>query len=134
MLLMEVLSCERCRHILTVDLPAQQVCVVDSPQAMRWRWTGRAWQTVRPAAQRITQTIWWVAGGLLGLPAALVWVAGYIFPPLPAPQGELPFSTLWTGLTLAAHGVLVVWLLASYYQLPIYLAATIRSWKYQYLN
>lgn len=129
--LMEAIACQSCRHILTVDLPNQQVCVVDSPQPMRWRWTGSNWQTVRPTHQAITQTIWWGAGLLISLPATLVWLGGYLFPPLPSSQGELPFATLWAGLTLVAHGVVVAWLLANYYQLSVYLAATLRSWQYQ---
>jgi hypothetical protein len=100
---------------------------------MRWDWTGKSWKTMRPT-QHITQTISWVAGLLVCLPATLVWLGGYLFPPLSSSPGELPFATLWAGLTLAAHGIVVLWLLASYYQLPVYLGAMIRSWKYQYLS
>ncbi len=131
---MEAFACQSCRHILTVDLPHQQICVADSLQPIHWRWTGNAWQTVRPTTKALTQTIWWVAAGLICLPATLVWVAGYVFPPLPSSQEALPFANLWAGITLGAHGIVVIWLLANYYQLPIYLAATLRSWKYQYLS
>lgn len=135
---MEAIACQSCRHILTVDLPNQQVSVADRPQPMRWRWTGNTWQTVRPTPPALTQTLGqtlgWVAGGLISLPATLVWLGGYLFPPLPSSQGQLPFATLWAGLTLVAHGVVVFWLLASYYQLPVYLAATLRSWQSQYLS
>ncbi|NJN21295.1 MAG: hypothetical protein HC812_09005 [Leptolyngbya sp. RL_3_1] len=132
--LTEALACQRCRHIFTVDLPNQQIRVTDSPDSMGWAWTGKTWKIIRPAAQRLTQTIGWVAGLLIGLPATLVWLGGYLFPPLSSSPGELPFAVLWAGLTLVAHSVVVLWLLASYYQLPVYLGAMIRAWKYQYLS
>ncbi|MGD1909034.1 MAG: hypothetical protein ACFB0C_24025 [Leptolyngbyaceae cyanobacterium] len=134
LLLTDAFACGQCRHIFTAELPHQQVCVSDSPQPIRWHWTGQAWKVIRPTTQAMTQVISWLAVGLIIFPATLVWFGGYLFPPLSPAPGELPFATLWAGLTLIAHSGVVLWLLAVYYQLPVYLAATIRAWKYQYLS
>lgn len=123
--LMEALACNFCRHIFSVNLPSQTVQVVDSSQPMSWRWNGRKWLAAYQEDQHLAILVWILCLGLVILPSAIVGIAAYIFPPLPdSPWAR--FSSVWALTTLILHGVMVAWVLAEYYQLPLYVSSKIR--------
>lgn len=127
--LMDAFACDFCRHIFTLNLQQQTVQVVDSAQPMTWRWNGRRWQPAYRDEPGLTAVVWFVAIVLVTLPAAIVWLSSYLFPPLPgSPWSWLP--SVWLGLTLGLHLLMVGWLAAEHYQIPLYVASRVRlrSW------
>ena len=123
--LMDAFACNFCRHIFTANLETQSVQVVDSSQPMAWRWNGRSWQTAYQNDFNLTVVLWLVGLTLIFLPSGIVWLATYIFPPLPnSPWAWFPL--LWVGCTFTLHFLMVSWLLAEHYQLPLYIATKIR--------
>ncbi|NJO39624.1 MAG: hypothetical protein HC769_08230 [Cyanobacteria bacterium CRU_2_1] len=123
--LMDAFACNFCRHIFTANLENQVVQVVDSSQPMSWRWNGRNWQMAYRDAPSLTVVIWLVSVVLVTLPASIVWLMAYIFPPLPGSTWSW-FPSVWLGCTLGVHLLMVGWLLAEHYQLPIYVASRVR--------
>jgi uncharacterized protein (DUF983 family) len=124
--LTEAFACEFCRHIMSVDLQAQQVQVVDSSQPLTWLWNGEKWKLSRgKKADELSALVIITAIVLMIIPATLVWLAGTIFPPL-SPSSHLSFSSIWSLLTLLAHSAFVLWLIGEYYQIPFYIAAKVR--------
>ncbi|WP_036028637.1 hypothetical protein [Leptolyngbya sp. PCC 6406] len=123
--LIDAFACNFCRHILTADLDRQEVQVVDSSQPITWTWTGQRWQSLSHWGRPLTPLVWITTALLLSLPAGVVSLAGYLFPPL-APAPGLPFSLIWAAITFAAHFLLVLWLLAEHYQFPIYVTMQVR--------
>ncbi len=124
--LMDAFSCRFCRHILAANLNQQQVQIVDSSQPLTWQWERERWHLVRgKAAGAMSLMVGVMACGLITLPAALVWLSGWVFPPL-QPASSLSFSELWAILTLCVHGLLVAWLVGEYYQIPFYLIVKMR--------
>lgn len=118
---MDAFACDFCRHIFTPNLEAQTIEVVDSVQPMTWRWTGQGWRQSRQLDRDLTLLVWGLGGVLVLLPPGLVWLAGYIFPPLPgSPGANVPL--LWAGLTLLCHSLLALWLVAEHYQFSAYVA------------
>ncbi len=126
MVLTEAFACDFCRHILSVNLPQQEVQVLDSTQAIAWKWDGQHWRIARSGKQGdLSGLVVLTSILLIALPASLVGLAGFIFPPMnPAPR--LSFANLWALLTLLAHAGLVLWLLGEYYQIPFYIATKVR--------
>jgi len=123
--LMEAFACEFCRHILSANLPDQQVKVVDSSQPLTWLWNGTRWQLARGEnEQELSALVLFTAAVLIVIPASIVWLSGALFPPLQ--PSAVPFSTVWALITLAAHLSFVLWLIGEYYQIPFYVAAKIR--------
>lgn len=125
MALMDTYACSFCRHIFEVNLDQQTVHVVDSVQPMGWRWQGWRWQPLYQSRGDITLTLWLIGLALVILPAGLVALGGYIFPPLEATPGA-NWSMVWALGTLAAHSAMVGWLIAEHHQFPIYVMAKIR--------
>lgn len=124
--LTEAFACEFCRHILSANLPAQQVQVVDSSQPLTWSWNGQRWQLARDEnAQELSALVVFTAAVLIVIPAGLVWLSGTLFPPLHQTTA-VPFSTIWAVITFGAHLSFVLWLIGEYYQIPFYVAAKIR--------
>lgn len=123
--LMDAFACNFCRHIFTANLNQQLIQVVDSSQPMSWRWTGRNWQSSHRDDPSLTLMVWVVAIVLVTLPASIVWLCSYLFPPLPGSLWAW-FPSVWVGCTFAVHLLMVSWLLAEHYQLPIYVANRIR--------
>ena len=123
--LMDAFACNFCRHIFTANLTAQSVQVVDSSQPMSWRWNGRTWRAMYQDDPSLTLVIWIVGAVLVTLPASIVWVMAYLFPPLPGSRWAW-FPNVWLGCTLGIHLLMVAWLLAEHYQLPLYIANRIR--------
>ncbi len=125
LLLTEAFACNFCRHIFTVDLTDSSLRVEDSSQPLRWRWTGRGWQSVQPGGPELSWMVWIVGAALVLLPPSLIWVAQHTFPPAPGSSLSF-FPLLWTALTFLAHLSLVGWLLVEYYQLPLYVVNRLR--------
>lgn len=123
--LMEAMACDFCRHIFTLNLSSQSIQVVDSSQPMSWRWNGRKWVAAYHDDQQLSVLIWILCGGLVVFPALIVWIAAYVFPPLPdSPWAQ--FSTLWAVSAFGLHLAMVGWMLAEYYQVPFYVSNKIR--------
>lgn len=123
--LMDAFACNFCRHIFTANLSNQTVQVVDSAQPMTWRWNGRNWKASYQDDPSLTIVIWMVSAVLVTLPASIVWVMAYLFPPLPGSTWAW-FPQVWLGCTLGVHALMVAWLLAEHYQLPLYITNRIR--------
>jgi rubredoxin len=123
--LMEAFACNFCRHIFTANLVDQSVQVVDSSQPMTWRWNGRSWQVAYHDDPNLTMVVWVIGIVLVILPASIVWLLAYLFPPMPGSTWAW-FPSLWVGCTFGIHLLMVSWLLAEHYQLPIYVASRIR--------
>jgi hypothetical protein len=123
--LMDAYACDFCRHIFTANLAEQVLRVEDSLQPMAWQWQGRQWRSVRsPAAnnQDLTTLVWIFCLGLMTLPPLIVWLPSQIFPPLQGSTGSW-FPLFWLVMTIVAHGVIGVWLLAEHYQWGFYIAS-----------
>jgi hypothetical protein len=123
--LMDAFACNFCRHIFTANLTNQSVQVVDSSQPMTWRWNGRGWQSAYRDDPSLTMIVWIVAIVLITLPASIVWLCSYLFPPLPGSVWAW-FPGVWVGCTFGIHLLMVGWLLAEHYQFPLYVANRIR--------
>lgn len=123
--LMDAFACSFCRHIFTANLADQSLQVVDSSQPMSWRWTGRRWKAAYRDGVNLTLLVWLVGTVLVVVPASLVWLSAYMFPPLPDSRWAW-FPMAWFGATLAVHLMMVAWLLVEHFQLPFYVAGKIR--------
>jgi hypothetical protein len=119
--LVDAFSCGFCRHIFTVDSLRQSLCLEDTAQPLKWRWTGDRWISARSGvAQDSLLLLWSLSVAFVILPPVLVWLTNYIFPPLSSQEGT-SFPLLWTGLTFLSHGSIVAWFCLEYYQIPLYL-------------
>lgn len=125
LVLMDAFACSFCRHIFTANLTQQSICLADSNQAISWRWTGWRWRPLRHPDIDFPLGIWILCGGLAVLPPSLIGVIRYIFPPLPNSPGA-QFPLLWLGIVFLSHVLIALWILAEFYQLPVYL-----SWKFR---
>lgn len=117
--LMDAFACDFCRHIFTANLEQQTVQMADGMQPMGWRWDGRTWRSLLSHDPSITAFIWLVGGVIAIAPALLVWLAVYVFPPLPGSRW-MWFPYVWVSCTLAVHLLLFLWLVAEHYQFPLY--------------
>lgn len=125
MALMDAYACSFCRHIFEANLEQQTIHVVDGVQPMGWRWQGWRWQSLHQGRTDIAVTLWVVGLALVVLPAGIVALGGYLFPPFENTT-EVNWSLVWALITLAAHGTMVGWLIAEHYQFPAYVLAKIR--------
>lgn len=123
--LMDAFACSFCRHIFTANVQQQTVQVVDSSQPLTWRWNGRNWQSTHQDDPSLTAVLWLIGVVLVTLPASIVWLMSYLFPPLPGSVWSW-FPGIWIGCTLGVHLLMVGWLLAEHYQLPLYVASRVR--------
>jgi rubredoxin len=123
--LTEAFACSFCRHIFTANLEAQSLQMVDSVQPMVWFWTGERWRHNRRPDGHVTAVVWSFALAIACLPALLVVVSNYMFPPIDS-GGLNQFSFIWTLITLMAHGGIVAWLIAEHYQWPWYVTTKIK--------
>jgi rubredoxin len=123
--LMDAFACNFCRHIFTANLTHQSVQVVDSSQPMTWRWNGRGWQSAYRDDPSLTMIVGIVAIVLTTLPASIVWLCSYVFPPLPGSIWAW-FPSVWVGCTFGIHVLMVGWIAAEHYQFPLYVANRIR--------
>jgi len=127
--LMDAFSCNFCRHIFTINLQNQTVQVVDSAQPLSWRWNGRSWQSTHRDDPSLTAVVWFAGLVLVLLPGSIVGLMAYLFPPLPGSLWSW-FPVLWLACTFGVHLLMVGWLIAEHYQIPIYVASRVRmrSW------
>lgn len=123
--LMDAFACSFCRHIFTANLQNQTVQVVDSAQPLSWRWNGRSWQSTHRDDPSLTAIVWFASIVLVLLPAGIVWLMSYLFPPLPNSLWSW-FPSVWLGFTLGIHLLMVSWLLAEHYQFSLYVASRVR--------
>lgn len=125
------MACDFCRHLFTAQFSAQILRVEDSAQPLSWQWGGRSWQPVRPGTwATLTPTLWVAAAVLAVLPATIIALAQYIFPPLPDSRGSA-LGPWWLALTAIAHFCLVSWVLLEHYQLASYVSLKLRlqGWR-----
>jgi hypothetical protein len=123
--LMDAYACDFCRHILQANLEQQTVHIVDGVQPMGWRWLGWRWQPLHHRSTDLTLALWVVGIALTTLPAGMITLGTYLFPPLEPSEG-VQWSLVWAAITLVAHTVMVGWLIAEHYQFPPYVLAKIR--------
>ena len=123
--LTEAFACGFCRHIFDANLETQSLRMVDSVQPMVWFWTGERWRYNRRSDGHVTAVVWSFALAIACLPALLVIVSNYMFPPIDS-NGLNQFSIIWTLTTLLAHAGIVMWLIAEHYQWPWYVTAKIK--------
>lgn len=123
--LMDAYACDFCRHILEANVEQQTVHIVDGVQPMGWRWLGWRWQPIYHTSADLTLTLWIAGGALMVLPAGIVAMGAYLFPPL-EPYDGIQWSLVWATGTLVAHTLMVGWLIAEHYQFPPYVLAKIR--------
>ncbi len=123
--LTEAFACNFCRHIFTANLEKQSLQIVDSVQPMVWFWTGVKWRQNHRPDGHITVVVWSFALAIACLPALLIVVSNYMFPPIDS-DGLSQFSVVWTTITLLAHAGIVLWLIAEHYQWPWYVTAKIK--------
>ncbi|MBD3880962.1 hypothetical protein IFO70_04255 [Phormidium tenue FACHB-886] len=123
--LMDAFACNFCRHIFTANLVTQSIQVVDSSQPMSWRWNGRNWQSVYRDSPSLSVIVWLISATLIVLPASIVWLSAHVFPPLPGSTLSW-FSRAWIGCVFGVHFLMVSWLLAEHYQVPLYISTRIR--------
>lgn len=119
--MMDVFACDFCRHMFTANLETQSVQLADTVRSRVWHWNGWRWRT---AQQRDTAAalVWGFAAAITVIPATLIALSNYIFPPLEASN----FPLMWIELTLTAHAAIACWLLAEYHHWPWYVSSRIR--------
>lgn len=123
--LMDAFGCDFCRHIFTSNLREQSICLADAGQPLSWRWTGQGWRPAHHPDLDFTLGIWLLSLGLTLLPTSLIGLSYQLFPPLESSPGA-EFPVLWLTLVFLAHSGLSLWILAEYYQVPVYLAWKLR--------
>lgn len=123
--LTEAFACNFCRHIFSVNLASQSLQMIDSAQPMVWFWTGERWRHNRRSDSHVTAVVWSFALAIACLPALLIILSNYMFPPIDS-EGPNQFSIIWTLITLLAHAGIVLWLIAEHYQWPWYVTTKIR--------
>jgi len=124
LVLMEAFACNFCHHIFTANLERQSLHTADSSQPLAWQWTGQGWRVAHQSSMDLNWAVWLMAVALVILPALLVGLTTYLFPP---PESESwRFPLIWTGLTLVLHSLLVGWMLGEYHQIPLYIGLKVR--------
>ena len=132
LVLMDVLACNFCRHIFTVDFGQQSIRLEDSTQHLQWQWSGRNWRPLRQSQGELTLWAWCVGFALVAFPSALVWLSYSTFPPAPNSTAGW-FPLIWIALTFVLHLSVVLWIFLEYYQVPAYVALKIQlqRWRRQ---
>jgi acetyl-CoA carboxylase beta subunit len=47
-LMEEVLACNRCEHLFTLNFETQTIESLDSQTPISWHWNGKRWQRIKP--------------------------------------------------------------------------------------
>jgi hypothetical protein len=123
MVLMDAFACDFCRHIFSVNLEAQILRLEDNVQPMIWHWNGLRWRSTG-ANVDLSILVWISSVVLVMIPAGLIWLCAYIFPPLDGLRWN-SFSIVWGEFVCAIHSCFALWLLAEHYQLPTYVTGKI---------
>lgn len=116
MVLMEAYGCDRCQRILALNLEQQALYRLDVSPAQGWRWQGQRWRSLHHQPQFSPLSLVLLSLVLVICPAGLVALAAYLFPPLES-SGNVSWA--WAGLTVISHGLMVAWLMAEFYQVPV---------------
>ncbi|MEB3213556.1 MAG: hypothetical protein VKL39_19560 [Leptolyngbyaceae bacterium] len=123
--MMDAFACDFCRHIFEIHPPQQTIRVVDSAQPLLWHWNGRNWTSRSDLDESLTIFLWMISVFLTVVPASIIGLSAYVFPPLPnSPWFWFPF--VWAIATFLAHLTMVSWLMAEHYQFPIYVLSKLR--------
>lgn len=125
MAMMDAFACNFCRHIFAVNLAEQSIRVEDSSQRSVWHWNGHRWQSAYATPGDITIVLWLVSVLVMTLPAGIVWLSFYTFPPLEGSRlSWLPL--VWFVVTFLFHTTMVSWLVLEHYQVPFYVTLKVR--------
>lgn len=118
MSLMDVMACNTCRHIFTLNLETQRLSTVDYSSPLVWHWNGRNWTGTHVQGMKLGWEYWLIAVIFVVSPPTLIGLLTYvsvkhsgIYPPL--------FSMFWLGLTFLLHSSLVGLSLIGFYRFPI---------------
>ncbi|MEM7769186.1 MAG: hypothetical protein AAGA75_23990 [Cyanobacteria bacterium P01_E01_bin.6] len=123
--LMDVFACDFCRHLFEIHPQQQTIQIVDSAQSLVWHWNGRTWTSRSDLDESLTIFLWLISTFLTIVPASIIGLSAYVFPPLPNSSWVwLPF--VWALCTFFAHLAMVSWLMAEHYQFPIYVLSKLR--------
>lgn len=122
--LMDAFACNFCHHIFTANLAEQSVQVVDSSQALVWRWNGQSWRSAYQRSADLTGLVWVGGAVLTVVPPLLIGLPAYMFPPLEVSSLNIPL--IFTGLAFFAHLTIAVWLVAEHHQFPLYMTLRVR--------
>ncbi len=124
MVMMDTLSCGFCRHIFSAELNQQLIRVEDTIPKSTWTWQGDRWTSLNSSNIDLTQLVWFTSLFITVVPASMIGISAYIFPPIGGLQWN-SFSVVWDELTFGIHTLIAAWLLVEHYQLPSYVAAKI---------
>jgi hypothetical protein len=133
--LMEVFSCDLCDRIFSANL-AQQTLKLETgvgPRAKQWYWCGDRWRSRRQSASELIVGLQLLSIVIILLPAALIGISGYMFPPLPTQQ-SIGFPVLWTALTGASHLAIVLWFWLEYYQISVWVILRVRLQRWRWVS
>jgi hypothetical protein len=118
MALMDAMACDCCQHIFTADLERQRIKMADRHPPLMWQWNGKTWKGAHLEGIEWGWASWLFAVGFVVLPATIIGLAAYTFPPSPdSPLSWVPIA--WTGLTFLLHLTIVMWLVLEFYQFPV---------------
>lgn len=126
--LMDAFSCHFCHHIFSADLSQQLLAIADSEKPLKWYWNGRRWQGAHRSGVKLGWEVWLSAVAFVALPPSFVWLGAHLFPPLPDDPLAW-FPDFWTVSTFCGHLIVVTWLIAEYYQFPLFVF--LRAWRRQ---
>lgn len=126
MILMETLSCDLCNHMFAWNRQQERLDVLDVSSKTTWHWNGRRWQRGAYPSQPLTTITIIFALMVIVLPALMIEVAGYIFPPLPGSPFEY-FHVFWAAIAFILHGSWVLWILAESYHFAPYTLAKVKA-------
>ncbi|NEP76326.1 MAG: hypothetical protein F6K29_33220 [Okeania sp. SIO2G5] len=125
MVLMETLSCDLCQHMFAWNRRQQRLDVLDVSSSTAWHWDGGRWQQGAYSTQPMTTVTLVFAMIVVILPALMIEVASYVFPPLPDSPLEY-FHLVWAAIALILHGGWVLWILAESYHFAPYTLAKVK--------
>lgn len=125
LILMDAFACSTCNHIFSANLNQQSICLADRTPAIGWRWARQHWHPLHHPDIDFPLGIWLLCSGLTVLPPTILWIMHHMFPPLDNSAHSFPL--FWIGIVGLTHGLIALWILAEFYQLPLYL-----SWKFRW--
>lgn len=126
MVLMDTLSCPVCHHMFSWNDYQQRLEVLDISSPLNWRWTGRKWQRGPHSAQPFTSVTIIFSLIIVILPALMIEIASYIFPPLPGSH-LAGFHAIWATAALTLHGAWVAWVMVESYHFSPYILAKVKT-------
>lgn len=117
--LMEAFACNFCQHIFTLNHEQGTLKMADREPPLSWRWNGQKWYGAHLQGVELGLIYWIGAITLIILPTTIIGLSAYAFPPLPGSRLSW-FPFVWTGVTFAAHSLIVIWLILEFYQFPFF--------------